>query len=207
MIRLIGMGPGNIKYVTNDAIEKIKASSKLLAFGRIAETAEKIKGSVIRIGKVSEINEYIIEGEDENIAVLASGDPGFYGILDYLKKSGIVIGEVVPGLSSFQYMMARLGKSWHNAELLSLHGREDGLHRVLNSKLSVILTDTINTPDKISQGIYNAMENGESKFKHGKIYAGFNLSYDDEEIIIKNIGEPIPSVSSLSVVVVENEMD
>ncbi|WP_278279618.1 hypothetical protein [Clostridium sp. DMHC 10] len=41
----------------------------------------------------------------------------------------------------------------------------------------------------------------------GKIYAGFNLSYDDEKIIIRSIGDEIEDVSKLSVVVVENEVD
>ncbi len=205
MIRLIGMGPGNLKYLTYDAVEKISAAATLLAFGRIAEAAKEIKKPITRISKVNEIIKYIEEDTSGNIAILASGDPCFYGILDYLKKNKIVIDEVVPGISSFQYMMAKLGKSWHNAELISLHGREDELDRVLRCKTSVILTDSINTPDKISKDISNIIN--EVNIKSFKIYAGFNLSYDDENIIIKNIGESIPTISSLSVVVIENEMD
>ena len=41
----------------------------------------------------------------------------------------------------------------------------------------------------------------------GSIYVGINLSYEDEKIIIKKIGEDIEEIDSLSIVVVENEMD
>ena len=41
----------------------------------------------------------------------------------------------------------------------------------------------------------------------GRMYVGFNLSYDDEKIIRANIGDEIEDYSSLGVVVIENEMD
>ncbi|MCG8500973.1 MAG: precorrin-6y C5,15-methyltransferase (decarboxylating) subunit CbiE [Firmicutes bacterium] len=197
MLRVIGMGPGDIKYVTPAAVEKIQASCKVLAFGRISESAEKIKRPIIKIGKVHEILEHM-RGE-EDIAVLASGDPCFYGILAYLQKHKITVDEVVPGLSSFQYMMARLKKSWHHAQLVSFHGREDRLERISQNRLSVVLTDHQNTPQVLSEMLYQ-------KGVRGKIYAGFNLSYPDEHIIVKNIGGPISGHSALAVVVIENEM-
>lgn len=198
MIYLIGMGPGNIKYLTYDAVEKIKSSSKVLAFGRIGRSVEQIRDDVVTIEKVDDITT-CLSGED-SIAILASGDPCFYGILEYLGKKGIEADEVIPGISSFQYMMTRLKKSWHNAHFVSLHGREQGLEGVKSRKLSVIITDSKNTPDSISKALYQLGIKG-------KIYAGFNLSYDDEYIVEKNIGEDIPDYSFLSVVVIENEMD
>ena len=41
----------------------------------------------------------------------------------------------------------------------------------------------------------------------GGIYAGFNLSYEDERIIKAEIGKRIEDISPLAVVVIENEMD
>lgn len=198
MIRVIGMGPGDISYVTMGAIEKVKASKRVLAFGRISASLDGIIKDLIRITRVDEILKYINEGED--IAVLASGDPCFYGILEYIKSKRIEVDEVVPGISSFQYMMARLKKSWQGAKLMSLHGRVESLEAVKENRLSVILTDKNYTPAVISKMLFDMGV-------VGKIYAGFNLSYPDEVIDVKNIGEEIESRSYLAVVVIENEMD
>ncbi len=132
--------------------------------------------------------------------ILASGDPCFYGILDFLIKKGIAIDEVVPGISSMQYMMAKLKKSWHPAVLTSFHGREADLAGIRSGKSSVILTDGSHSPGYISCWL---KANG----IRGRIYAGFELSYEDESIVEKEIGEEIDSVSNLALVVIENEMD
>lgn len=106
----------------------------------------------------------------------------------------------MPGISSFQYMMAKLGLSWQGANLISLHGRSGALESVKKHKLSIILTDSKNTPSIISKEIYKLGI-------RGTIYAGFNLSYENEKIIKVNIGDKIEDISSLAVVVVENEVD
>lgn len=196
MIRVIGMGPGAIRYVTMDAIEKIKQSKRVIAFGRISGLLNGLVDDFITVKSVDEV----IKNITKDTAILASGDPCFYGILEYLKVKGIEIDEVVPGISSFQYMMTRLKKSWNGARLLSLHGREDSLIYVKSSSISVILTDKKFTPDVISNMLYNLGVKG-------RIYAGFNLSYEDEVIMTRKIGEKIDCISSLAVVVVENEMD
>ena len=138
--------------------------------------------------------------EQEDILLLASGDPCFYGILEFLKKKGVPVKNVLPGLSSFQYMMARLEKSWQGAYLLSLHGRNEGLENVKDNKLTIVLTDKDNTPSIISKRLYDLGV-------RGTIYAGFNLSYEDERLFNVNIGEEIEDISTLAVVVIENEMD
>jgi cobalt-precorrin-7 (C5)-methyltransferase len=192
------MGPGNIKYLTAEAVEAIQQADQAIAFGRIAETAEQIKTPVIRIKKIDEILTRI--EPDKNIAILASGDPCFYGILEYLKKNGVTIDAVIPGLSSFQYLMAKLKKSWHPAKLVSLHGRDEEFEQIVKHPLSVILTDNIHTPHTISKRL-------QKQGIKGKMYIGYNLSYEDEKIVLKNIGDDIAEYGSISVVVIEHEMD
>lgn len=198
MLIVAGIGPGNPKYLTCDVKMQIEKAKHILAFGRVANSLKVIREDIIEVNRVDEILSYI--DEEKEILLLASGDPNFFGIVDFLKKKGLEIKEVLPGLSSFQYMMGKLQKSWQNANFLSLHGREENLEKIRSYKLSILLIDKDNTPNKISKRLY------ELNIK-GKIYAGFNLSYDDEKIIIKNIGEEIEDISPLGVVVVENEMD
>lgn len=198
MISVIGMGPGHIRYLTSEAIESIRAADTVLAFGRIAETAERIRTRVIRIKRVDELLPFLdAEGQ---VAVLASGDPCFYGIVEYLKRHDIVIDTIVPGLSSVQYMMARLQKSWQHARFFSLHGRHEALEAIKFSPLSVILTDSQNSPQAISQQL---KELG----IRGRLYIGYNLSYEDECIVEREIGEEIKTRGALSLVVVEHDLD
>lgn len=198
MVQVIGMGPGNIKNLTLEAFDKIKEAEIVVAFGRISKTAEIIKKPVYTISRVGELMDYV--EKYPKVTVLASGDPCFYGIIQYIRDKGIEIESITPGISSFQYMMAKLQKSWQGANFISMHGREEELNKALTSKTSIILTDSVNTPDRISKRL-------DEIGLRGQIFVGFNLSYEDERIIALDIGDKIEVESSLSVMVVENEMD
>ena len=57
-------------------------------------------------------------------AVLASGDPGFFGIVRLLaERFGRQALEVVPGVSSVALAFARAGLAWDDALVVSAHGR------------------------------------------------------------------------------------
>lgn len=198
MLIVAGIGPGNPKYLNKNVEKTIKSAEKVLAFGRIAETLKDIRRDIIKINRVDEVLVFI--KDEKEILLLASGDPNFFGIVSFLKNKGIQIDEVMPGISSFQYMMAKLQKPWQDAKFLSLHGREDDLSLVKRYPLSIILIDKDHMPSEISRKLH------ELEIR-GKIYVGYNLSYHDETIIRKEIGEEIEDISSLGVVIVENEMD
>jgi cobalt-precorrin-7 (C5)-methyltransferase len=63
-----------------------------------------------------------------------------------------------------------------------------------------VLTDSKYTPNYISHYLYDL------GFR-GKIFAGFNLSYEDELIVEKEVGADIEDISTLALVVIENEVD
>ncbi|HTF10870.1 MAG TPA: precorrin-6y C5,15-methyltransferase (decarboxylating) subunit CbiE [Asanoa sp.] len=65
------------------------------------------------------------------VAVLASGDPGFFGIVRALRRAG-VDPVVRPAVSSVARAFARLGMSWDDAVVVSAHGRDGGLRRAAN---------------------------------------------------------------------------
>lgn len=198
MIRVVGMGPGSLKYLTVEAYETIKSSKLLVSFGRLSKTVEEIGVKVNCIKSVEEVLAIIKQNPD--VDILASGDPCFFGIVKYLKENNVNVDEIIPGLSSFQYMMAKLKKSWNDAQFISLHGREEGFLKVMSKGTFIILTDKNNPPYAVSKRLYSLGING-------RIYAGFNLSYPEEKIIVKNIGEEIEDISNLSVLVIENEVD
>jgi cobalt-precorrin-7 (C5)-methyltransferase len=196
MIYVVGAGPGNRKYLTTEALDIIQQADVVIAFGRIAETVEPLTSHIVRVKRVDEVVQHV--RPEQHIAILASGDPGFYGILEYLKKQHIIVDRVVPGISSFQYMMASLKKSWQGARFFSLHGREEDLTPIQDYPLTVILTDKQNTPDSISKRLQRLGFGG-------RLYVGYNLSYDDEYILEAEIGDDIEARDTLSVVVVEQQ--
>jgi precorrin-6Y C5,15-methyltransferase (decarboxylating) len=57
--------------------------------------------------------------------VLASGDPGFFGIVRLLRERGHE-PLVLPARSSVQLLFARLGRSWDDVAVVSAHGRDLG---------------------------------------------------------------------------------
>jgi precorrin-6Y C5,15-methyltransferase (decarboxylating) len=57
------------------------------------------------------------------VAVLASGDQGFFGIVRALRARGIT-PKVIPAVSSVALAFARLGLDWDDALVVSAHGRD-----------------------------------------------------------------------------------
>jgi cobalt-precorrin-7 (C5)-methyltransferase len=133
---------------------------------------------------------------------VVSGDSGFYSLTNYLKKHFKDEDlDIYPGISSLQYFFARIGKTWEDAKLMSMHGREEDLIRLVKSNKKVgILTDDIWTPDEIAKKL----------IKHGvkekKIYVGENLSYYNEKINELTLKESAETIfDKLNVVVVSDE--
>jgi precorrin-6Y C5,15-methyltransferase (decarboxylating) len=55
--------------------------------------------------------------------VLASGDPGFFGIVRALRERGLAF-TVLPAVSSVALAFARAGLAWDDAVVVSAHGRD-----------------------------------------------------------------------------------
>ena len=55
--------------------------------------------------------------------VLASGDPGFFGVVRALRARGIT-PHVIPAVSAIALAFARIGLDWDDALVLSAHGRD-----------------------------------------------------------------------------------
>lgn len=113
-------------------------------------------------------------------AVLASGDPLFFGIgtriLDEFPKDDV---ELYPALASIQLAFSKVKESWENAFFISLHGskkrdwdiRDVPLLCELYPKLAV-LTGGENTPQRIAKGLPAGL----------KVYVLERLGYRDERI-------------------------
>jgi len=122
----------------------------------------------------------------------------FYGITNYICKNYEGEVSIVPGISSFQYLTCRVNKTWNDAFVGSMHGREENFIEVVKeNKLSIWLTDKKNTPSELSKRlIENSIE--------CTIYVGENLSYEDENITIGSPREICEKdYGDLSVIIIE----
>jgi precorrin-6B C5,15-methyltransferase / cobalt-precorrin-6B C5,C15-methyltransferase len=82
------------------------------------------------------------------VVVLASGDPGFFGIVRALRARGLA-PAVIPAVSSVALAFARLGLDWDDALVLSAHGRDPGkaLAAALAHPKAAILTAPLTAAD------------------------------------------------------------
>ena len=182
-INVVGLGTGNIDYLTGAGIKCITSSNILIGGERqLEDISPLLKSSQEKyiLKKLSHMIEYIErEIVHKNITVVVSGDTGFYSLLNYMKKNLLDTEfNVIPGISSFQYLFARLGESWENYSLCSMHGRELDIIDALKKSTAgiILLTDSENSPYYIGRIL---MKNN---FLDVKIVVGERLSYEDERI-------------------------
>ncbi|GHI08687.1 precorrin-6Y C5,15-methyltransferase [Streptomyces cellostaticus] len=89
---------------------------------RLPEGAERIVLGPLAPA-LDAIGEYV--GKELPVVVLASGDPGFFGIVRALaERFGAGRLDVRPGVSSVATAFARLGLPWDDAVVVSAHGRD-----------------------------------------------------------------------------------
>ena len=195
-LTVVGAGPGNIELLTQEAIRAIKDADIVAGFERIASDVKPIRNDVKTLKGISEILDLPIE--TKKVLVLASGDPCFFGITEFIKNKNIKIEKVITGISSMQYFMSKLQKQWQALPFYSFHGRETDFTEMHSKASFFILTDKTNNPDIISARLK------EEGFK-GRLFVGYNLSYPDESIEEYTIGDKIIVKSFLNTVLVQNE--
>lgn len=120
-------------------------------------------------GQLNQVPEWISAAlkTNQNVVVLATGDPLCHGIGRYLlNKLGVDACEVIPNTSTLQLACARLGIAWQSAHICSVHtkdaaewddnsDRTHGLYPLLRAckqhKLLAIFTSPENSPDRIAR--------------------------------------------------------
>ena len=194
---LIGAGPGSRGSMTLDAVEAVRSADRVLAFPRLKESLKFIRDDIVEIRRISEVEDAV---NKDNLAVVVSGDPLFYGLAATLKRRGISIDRIVPGLSSMQYAASKLQIPWHSMAFHSFHGREVDLDLLLNEKISCVLLDKHYSLTDLSEGL---KEKGADGLIHGASY----LSYENEILETKPVGESFDIEDDLALGVIELALD
>ena len=153
-IHVVGMGmeAGALSPAARAALEQ--AELMIGAAAHLAVFPELPARKIPYPSPMSGLNDVLRNQAGQRIALLASGDPLFYGIsqtlLRVLSPEHLVFH---PNISSVQAAFARLGRPWQQAQFVSLHGRPlTTLRAVLHSNRPyALLTDRENSPTAIAR--------------------------------------------------------
>ncbi|MGN0152587.1 MAG: precorrin-6A reductase [Wujia sp.] len=190
VIYLIGTGPGAPGLLTREAALIIEQCDALAGARRMLEIYENYSEKPHLISyKAEEIRNYIDEHpEYDRIAVLFSGDTGFYSGASgwgdtrkravYTGQNGITYRLCrISGVASPVYFMDRLGVTWEDAILVSNHGKQVGLIPLIrdNHKVCSLLGDRTMVSEVCRRMVRLGM-------RDVKVTVGERLSYEDEKI-------------------------
>lgn len=207
---LLGIGTGSEKMLTVRGREVLDECECVIGADRMLDSVlsagQKEEKTVLREYRPEKILEWWNEHpEIGSAAVVLSGDTGFYSgakkIRDVMEKGAAdTKTEMIPGISSVVYFAAKLGVSWEDAALISLHGKEGNFVRKIrqNRKTFLLLG---------GEGTAERFLNGLKEFGMDQVilYAGKRLSYPEEEILTGSPREMTPEqLSGLCVVFAEN---
>jgi precorrin-6Y C5,15-methyltransferase (decarboxylating) len=97
-----------------------------------------------------------IERDRGDVCILASGDPGFFGIVRVLaERVGPGRLDVHPAPSSVSLAFARLGIPWDDAAVISAHGRPlvDAARRAMRHPKAAVLTAPDAPPEALGRAL------------------------------------------------------
>lgn len=202
-ISLVGIGMGRHENMTLEARKACMQAQILIGAGRMLETVQELGKPSFISYKPDEIKTYIeSHPEYERIAILLSGDVGFYSgakkLVELFPREEV---SLFCGISSVVYLCAKLGTSWEDAKLLSLHGREQNIVRAVDCHGKVFALVG-------QRGGVNKLCRKLCCYGLGEVHlsVGQNLSYQNERIVRGTAAElQNQEFEALCVVLMENK--
>ena len=181
MITVIGMGPGDLGYVTPVALSKAKEANILIGSDRLLGLfPDSLAKKVSISSKMRSVVDSLDKIKDDKVAVLVSGDPGLFSLLKMVKeKIDKEYLEVIPGISSAQLLFSRALVSWDDLLFVTLHGRDGKVDRLLGAALKNDRLAVFNGPDFAAERIAGTLIKAGYT---GEVIVGQRLSYDDESV-------------------------
>ena len=196
-IAVVGVCGG--EPVGKEARAAIEAASLVAGAPRHLGTLTPIGARTLPIdGPLTDVLD-ALERERGGVCVLASGDPGFFGIVRVLaERFGAFRLDVHPAPSSVSLAFARLGLPWDDVAVISAHGRplaEAARRAVRHSKAAVLVA-----PDAPPEALGRELRALDAS--HGRAAVCSRLGEPDEHVDIVTLEElAAGSFDPMSVVV------
>ena len=197
-INIIGMGMSE-KTLTHEALELINEADILIGAKRLINEFAHLNKPSHNAYLSNDILEIIEKTDAQKIAILVSGDVGFYSaaekLVDVLKEYE---PNLISGISSVSYFFAKCSLPWKNANLISCHGIDTNIvSSVRRNEYTFALTGK-NIPELQKELV---------KYGFGdlKVWIGENLGSDEENIQESKMSQlGGKEYSSLTVLIIEN---
>jgi len=206
-IQLIGVGGDGILGLPAKTLAKIESAQHIWGSERLLRFWQDHPGIKHLINNnmsvfIEELRNVAVENSS---IVLASGDPGFFGVgATLLKSFPNEQIEVIPHVSSIQVAFARAKIAWNGAHFTSVHARsmEELVGLVRRFAMIGILTSPQQSPAKIAQTLLRA------HLADCRAIVGENLEEEDEKITDVRLSElPGMEFSPLNVLLLIQDKD
>ena len=201
MINIIGLGPGNLDYITKLGEKIIYESDILIGGKRNLASIQEFKGKKVELStNLEEVIDYIKLNKEKKISIIASGDPLIYGIGKYisenLEKKDI---NIINGISSIQYIFSKINIDMNDLYITSSHGKIPDFDYILSHSKVAMVTDNKIGPREIAREIIN-------RDLKKTMVIGEDLSYIDEKITLASPAEVLKIDNfNMNVVVILDE--
>ena len=173
-ITVVGIGPGDPAYLLPQARAAIH-DARVLVGGRraLADLAPAGVRTHAIGADIAEVLTFIRDAlRDDDVVVMVSGDPGYYSMLDALRRTFPPEQlAVIPGISSIQFAFARR------------EPRAEELARTADAVLGM-LTDGKHNSQTIAQRLLSSGWRADDM-----MYIATRLSYADENIVRTTLGD------------------
>ena len=201
-LAVVGIGMGSRDNMTMEAQKACMDADLLIGARRMLEEVAEPEKAMFISYKPQEIYDYVMaHPEYEKIALLQSGDLGFYSgakkLMEMFAEEEI---RVYPGISSVVYLCDQLHLSWEDVTLVSCHGRYANLIGKIrrNKKVFALLGKGTMVNDLCQKLITYQME-------QVQIHVGEELSYPTQQIRTGCAKELLTqNFADLCVVLIEN---
>lgn len=183
-LHLIGLGVSERTELASSALQALQQAKVVIGSQRQLDSVAQLLPANTQtqlLPKLSELREQLLaqQSDLENIAILASGDPLFYGIGRWFSQhfSNCEL-NFYPAVSSLQVACHRLGIALQDVEVLSLHGRPLAKlkTRLRARQPLLVLTDSHSSPQALAR---LCVETG---FINTRLTVLERLGYADEKI-------------------------
>lgn len=147
---MIGIGDSGKDSLLPQYLEWIEQSDVLVGGERHLAFFPQYNGEKLAIKGGLKLLTEKLQQETRNVVILVSGDPLFYGLGGVLAKKLPL--EIYPHVSSVQLAFSKMQESWHDAYVISVHGRSiKGLAQKIDGRKKVaLLTDETNSPNAVA---------------------------------------------------------
>ncbi len=182
-----------------DALAELAAATLVVGGARHLAAVPVPEGArTIRVGALEPALD-ALSRHDGNAVVVASGDPGFFGIVRRLRAGGLEVARVIPAISSVAAAFAAVRLDWDDAAVVSAHGGASGSTRTLRRSVNACLAHpkvaVLTGPRATPRDLAKALLAAGLKAGDRVVWIAERLGTDEERVLSYDLAEAAESAA------------